>query len=192
MASPKPGYHCEALCAAVEVPSCVEDFEHWNILILTKTHCYDFIIQISKHHSLPLSPGAGSSVVQRRYWGSKGDTGFWGLGFWGFLAACKARFTPLSAMDGERCGNLMLSPKNEGSKGPWVCTSPAFAVSFLERPWASLQSCHEPGLFRFVANIRPSLPTKQLCFLYSLLLQKHWQWCPLHGDAPCCTLEQLC
>ena len=53
---------------------------------------------------------------------------------WGFLAACKARFTPLSAMDGERCGNLMLSPKNEGSKGPWVCTSPAFAVSSLERP----------------------------------------------------------
>lgn len=36
----------------------------------------------------------------------------------------------------------MLSPKNK-SKRLWVCTSLAFAVTFLERSWASLQCCPE-------------------------------------------------
>lgn len=39
-----------------------------TILFLTKTRCFDFIAKTRKYHSLPLPPGAGSSVVWWQCW----------------------------------------------------------------------------------------------------------------------------
>lgn len=149
MASPKPGYHCEVLCAALEMASCVEDFEHWNILVLTKTHCYDFITKISKHHSLALSAGAGSSVVQKQYWD---------LGKVGAPSCCPARQGPHHCLPWARgaVGIGCSTPKVTAPRGHRFASH--LYLQFL--PWAFPQSCHKPGLFRFVANIRTQLSPK--------------------------------
>lgn len=181
MASLKPGYHCEVLCAALEMASCVEDFEHWNILVLTKTHCYDFITKISKHHSLALSAGAGSSVVQKQYWD---------LGKVGAPSCCLQGKVHTTVFHGHGVlWELDAQPqkwRHQEAMGLHLTCICSFFPELSHR--AAISQVYS-GLW---PTSESSLAPKQLCFPYSLLFKKQWQRCPLHRDAQCCTIEQLC